>query len=176
MWTFIQVVDGFTQRVSQAVAWITVPVILALFVAVPLRYIFHYATTYLDDWPQMGHSALFVVGAAYALLTNDHVRVDIFYKRMTVRHRAAVDLVGTFLFLIPWLTVIGYYGWPFVRESWRVLEAFGENFTPGYFLSKSLILVFVGLAGLQALANAMRAMLALLKPAETGAGSAGGRQ
>ena len=163
----VRAVDGFTEAVGRTVSWLTIPVVLALFIAVPLRYLFHYASTYLDDWPQMGHSALFLVAAAYALLTNEHVRVDIFYKRMSVRQRAAVDLFGTLVFLLPWLAVVGWFAWPIVREAWRVYEAFAETLTPGYFVSKSLVLVFVVLVGLQGLANAARAFIALAVPPAT---------
>lgn len=159
-------VDRVTESIGRLTSWLTVPVIGALFIAVPLRYIFHYGSTYLDDWPQMGHSALFLVGAAYALFSNDHVRVDIVYKTMSVRRRAAVDLFGTLVFLLPWLAVIGWYVWPVVKNSWRVHEAFPETMTPGYFLSKSLVLVFAASVGLQALANVARSVLALTAPAD----------
>lgn len=50
---FVQAVDRLTESVGRTVSWLTIPVVLALFIAVPLRYVFHYASTYLDDWPQM---------------------------------------------------------------------------------------------------------------------------
>lgn len=161
---FARSVDRLTESISRLASWMTVPVIGALFIAVPLRYIFHYGSTYLDDWPQMGHSALFLVGVAYALLTNEHVRVDIFYKTMSVRRRAAIDFAGTVLFLLPWLAVIGWYVWPIVRSSWRDHEAFPETMTPGYFLSKSLVLLFVALVGLQGLTNAARCLRLMIAP------------
>ena len=164
---FAAAVDRITDLIGRLVSWLTIPVIGALFIAVPLRYILHYGTTYLDDWPQMGHSALFLVGAAYALRTNDHVRVDIFYKSMSRRRQALVDLFGTALFLLPWLAAIGWYVWPVVRSSWREQEAFPETMTPGYFVSKSLVLVFVALVGMQGTANAVRAALALVAPKES---------
>ena len=160
--TFARAVDRLVDGAGRAVSWLIIPVVLALFVAVPLRYVFHYASSYLDDWPQMGHSALFLIGAAYALLANEHVRVDVFRKGMGPRRRAVVDLAGTLLLLLPWLGVVGWYAWPLVRESWHVREGFGETMTPGYFISKTLVLVFVALVGLQALANAARALRTLI--------------
>ncbi|HVA34722.1 MAG TPA: TRAP transporter small permease subunit [Stellaceae bacterium] len=163
----VDAVDHLTDRVARVVSWATVPMIGALFIAVPLRYIFDYGSSYLDDWPQMGHSALFLIGAAYALLTNDHVRVDIFYRSMSRRRQALVDFFGTVLFLLPWLAVIGWYVWPIVRSSWRELEEFPETMTPGYFVSKSLILAFVVMVGLQGIANAVRAASILIAPKES---------
>ena len=162
-----RIFDQITASIGRLTSWLTIPVIGALFIAVPLRYIFHYGSTYLDDWPQMGHSALFLVGVAYALLTNDHVRVDIFYKSISARRRAAIDLVGTLVFLFPWLAVIGWYVWPIVKSSWRDHERFPDTMTPGYFLSKSLVLVFVALVALQALSNAARCVLALTAPGKS---------
>ncbi len=80
---------------------------------------------------------------------------------MTRRRRAFVDLFGTVFFILPWLAVVGWFSIPIVVNSVRQLEAFPDTWTPGYFLIKTLLFVFILLVGLQALATIARAMLTL---------------
>lgn len=161
---FAHAVDRLNDAVGAAVSWATVLVIVPLFVAVPLRYWVSYASDYLDNYPQLCHAAVFMVGAAYALRSDDHVRVDVLSRRFGARARAVIELIGTAIFLIPWLAVVAVKSWPIVAQSWQELEGFGEEGTPGYFLLKTLLLVFVALVGLQGLANAARALLTLISP------------
>ena len=67
-------------------------------------------------------SLVFLLGAADALRRNDHVRVDVLYGRMDRRARGWVDLLGSALLLIPFCLLGIWSSWPFVRNSWAVLE------------------------------------------------------
>jgi TRAP-type mannitol/chloroaromatic compound transport system permease small subunit len=103
-----------------------------------------------------------MLGAGYTLLHNGHVRVDIFYARLSPRAKAWVDLGGTLVFLLPWLGILVWYGWPFVSLSWRLLEGSAQaGGCPGYFLLKSAVVAFAALVGLQGLALASRSVLVL---------------
>ena len=110
----------------------------------------------------LGAVLVFLLGAGYTLLHGGHVRVDILYARMSPRRRAAVDLAGTMVFLLPWLGVLLYYGTPFLLLSWRLLEPSAQSDgLPGYFLLKSVIPTFCLLVGLQGLSLAGRSLLVL---------------
>jgi TRAP-type mannitol/chloroaromatic compound transport system permease small subunit len=67
-------------------------------------------------------SMVFLLGGAYTLLQNGHVRVDVLYSRLSRPARALVDLVGTAILLIPFAVVVLWLSWPSVRNSWVVLE------------------------------------------------------
>ena len=159
-------IDAFSDRVGRSAAWLVLAVVGLLFAQVPLREIFHGGHNTANDIGQLVHAALFMIGGAYAMRHDGHVRVDIFHQRMGAKGRAAVELAGTILLLLPWLALLGWYAVPIVLNSLAEREAFAETYTPGYFLLKLLLFVFVALMALQALAGMARAVLTLLTPSD----------
>ena len=159
---FIRIIDGLNEVVGRVVAWLTLGTVLVCFLVVVLRYVFSIGFIWLQELYVWQHAVVFMLGAGYTLLHAGHVRVDIFYARMTPRRRAIVDLIGTFAFLMPWLGVILYYGMPFLMLSWRLYEPSSQSGgLPGFFLLKSVIPAFCVLVGLQGLALAARSALVL---------------
>ncbi|GJL83176.1 MAG: C4-dicarboxylate ABC transporter [marine bacterium B5-7] len=83
-------------------------------------------------------SAVFLLGAGYVFLRNDHVRVDVLSQRLTPSARALVDLAGIVFFLIPFCVFIVYQSTPIVAEALRSGEisqnAGGLLRWPVYFL------------------------------------------
>ena len=105
---------------------------------------------------------MFTAVAGFALLRDEHVRVDIFYRPGSVRHKAICDAIGVLLFLFPFMFVVIYYGLPFVQRSWRILENSANiGGMPGLYVLKSFILVFGVLMALQGLAMLIRSILVL---------------
>jgi TRAP-type mannitol/chloroaromatic compound transport system permease small subunit len=162
--TVADAIDAFNDRVGRTVAWLCLAVVGLLFLQIPLRELVGAGHNTANDIGQLIHATLFMVGAAYAMRHDGHVRVDIFHQRMSAKARAAVDLVGTLLFLLPWLTLLGWYSIPIVLNSVEELEQFAETYTPGYYLMKLLLFVFVALVGLQAVATIARALIVLASP------------
>lgn len=158
----IRAIDRVNEVVGRGVAWLTFGTVAVCFLVVVLRYVFSIGFVWMQELYAWQHAIVFMIGAGYTLLHSSHVRVDIFYARMSPRHRAVADLIGTFVFLMPWLGVVLYYGMPFLTLSWRLLEPSAQsNGLPGYFLLKSVIPLFCVLVGLQGLALAGRSLLVL---------------
>lgn len=67
-------------------------------------------------------SLLFLLGAAYTLKHNSHVRVDVFYGRLSPRGKAWVNALGTVFFLFPFCILMIIMSIPSVLNSWEVLE------------------------------------------------------
>ena len=67
-------------------------------------------------------SLLFLLGAAYTLKHNSHVRVDVFYGRLSAKGKAWVNVLGTLLFLFPFCTLMLIMSIPSVTNSWAVFE------------------------------------------------------
>ena len=67
-------------------------------------------------------SLIFLLGAAYTLRHDEHVRVDILYSRLGVKGKAWINLLGTVLFLLPFCVLMLWVSWPAVMNSWAVLE------------------------------------------------------
>ena len=99
---------------------------------------------------------VFLFGAAYALKYNEHVRVDIFYKGWSRRRKALANFLGNILFLIPFSSLIIYYSWGTVVNSWNILEKSPDaGGLPRYPIKSAIIIAFV-LSILQGISEAVK--------------------
>ncbi len=119
----IRVLEGICERVGQAIAWLTVLLVLTTFLVVILRYFFSLGWIWLQELSVYLHALVFLLGAAYTLGKDEHVRVDVFYRRLSARGRGMVDALGTLLFLIPSVVFIFWMSWDYVWRSWVGQEA-----------------------------------------------------
>ena len=145
-------------------AWLTLVMVIVTVIVVVMRYVFDAGAVWLQESVVWMHAVVFMVGAAYTLQQDEHVRVDIFYRGMSDRRRAWVDLLGTLLFLLPLCLFLGYKSWDFVVVSWQLAESSREPggmpypFVP---LLKSVTLVMPLLLVLQGIAMLIRALQVL---------------
>lgn len=159
---FVRAVDRLNLAVGYVVAFMTFGTAFVCFATVYLRYTMQISFTWLRDAYVYQHMLVILLGAGYTLMVNGFVRVDVLYGRMSVRGKAWVDLLGTFLFMGPFLVGTWIYSWTFVAQSWAIMERSPQSDgLPGLFLVKTALLVFVVLVGLQALAVAARSVLIL---------------
>lgn len=108
------------------------------------------------------HATAFMLGIAYTLKHDAHVRVDIFYARRSVRGRAWTDLSGHLLLLLPMSVTLFWTSLPYVGASWRILEASPEvGGIPGLFLLKTLIPLMALLLLAQGLSGVLGAIRAI---------------
>lgn len=156
--------DAVNDSLGRAVSWVSLLMVLVTFVVVVLRYAFDLGWIWLQESVTYMHAALFLVGAAYTLKHEGHVRVDIFYRKFTPRTRAWVDLGGALFLLLPVCLFILSVSWDYVAQSWALREGSREaGGLDGVYLLKSLILVMAGLLVLQGLSQALRRLLILLQ-------------
>lgn len=139
------------------------------FLVVVLRYAFSIGWVAMQESITYMHTLVFMLGAAYTLKQNSHVRVDIFYEKLAPRGRAWVELLGTLLLLIPFCLFIIIYSWNYVSLSWELLEGSREaGGLPALFILKTSIPVMALLVMLQGISQALRSLLLLLgKPIVT---------
>lgn len=143
---------------GKGVAWLTLLMVLLTFAIVILRYGFNLGWIWLQESLTYLHVAVFTIAAAWTLQLDGHVRVDIFYANMPVRKRALVNLAGTLIFLLPFCIFLLIIAWPYVANSWKLLESSREaGGLPLVFLLKSLILILPALLLGQAIINATEA-------------------
>lgn len=135
--------DLINRAVGAVVLWLALAMVVLQFGIVLLRYVFGISYIFLGEGVIYIHAALFMLGAGYTLWAGGHVRVDIFYARLSPRGRAAVDIFGHLVLLAPSLIVLLFYSWPMVRRSWAIWEgAMSVGGIPASFLLKTLIPVF----------------------------------
>jgi len=162
MQLWISRLEAVNAGVGAAVRWLALAMVLLQFAVVVLRYVFGISYIFLNEGVLYMHAALFMLGAGYTLLVDAHVRVDIFYSRLSARGRAAVDLAGSLGFLLPSMLMIAWFTWPSVRNSWAVLEGpISVGGIPASFLLKSLIPAFCALLVVQGLAGSLADLLRL---------------
>ncbi len=155
-------IDRLTAAVGRAVTWCVLAIALVEVAVVLMRYVFGVGSIWLSEAIGYAHAALFTGAAAWTLQQGGHVRVDIFYADASPRARALVDLCGALVLLLPFVAVLAYFSFPYVARSWAILERSPEaSGLPLVFLLKTLIPAFAVLLGLQGIAQAARAWLAL---------------
>lgn len=112
-------------------------------------------------------SLVFLLGAAYALKTGAHVRVDIFYNRISPTGKAWINIAGTVVFLIPFCLLMISTSWPVVVDSWIRLEGSPDpGGLPRYPLLTVVPLAFI-LLMVQGLASAAREAISIVDLAKT---------
>jgi TRAP-type mannitol/chloroaromatic compound transport system permease small subunit len=147
---------------GRLVSWLTLGMVLVTFLVVVLRYAFDTGWIAMQESVSFMHALVFMLGAAFTLRHDGHVRVDIFYGRYGRRGRAVIDLLGTLLLLLPTSTFILWMGWEYVANAWAVREGSREaGGLPGVYLLKTLILIMPILLILQGLAWVLQAVLVL---------------
>ena len=113
-------------------------------------------------------SLIFLLGAAYGLRRDVHVRVDVLFERLSMRTRAWIDIVGTVLFLLPFSVLMLKVSWPVVMASWAVRETSPDPGGLPRYPIKAVILLSFGLLLLQGLAHLVRQIEIVRAPAATG--------
>ena len=158
----VRSISAINWLVGQILSWLALACVLVCFTVVVQRYVFNTSTLWMQDLYVWLGGAMFTGVAGFALLRNDHVRVDVFYRPASVRRKAIADLTGVLLFLLPYVYIVWTYTFTAVARSWSFLEGSANiGGMPGLFILKSFILVFAILVGLQGLAMAARAILVL---------------
>lgn len=106
-------------------------------------------------------SIIFLLGAAYTLKHNGHVRVDVFYSNFFARRKAQVNVLGTALFLIPFCIIIILVSWPWIVNSWRILEVSNDPGGLPRYPIKSMIIVGFSLLLLQGFSELIKNLVFL---------------
>lgn len=163
-----QIIDRWVRRLGRAVSWLCLAMVLLTGLVVVLRYLFDQGWIWMQELVTWMHAAVFMLGAAYTLAHDEHVRVDIFYRKLSARGRAIVDTAGVVLLLLPTCGWILFTGIDYVAASWRMLEASREaGGMPGLFVLKTLIVITPVLLALEGIAFVVRAWVTLPDATET---------
>jgi TRAP-type mannitol/chloroaromatic compound transport system permease small subunit len=165
--SLLSLLDAIAEWTGRAVSWLTLAMVLATVAVVVMRYAFGQGLIWLQESVNWMHAAVFMLGAAYTLKADEHVRVDVFYREFGERGRAVVNLAGTLLLLLPLCAYLVVESWEYVEVSWRIGERSREaGGLPMLYLLKSLIPLMAVLLALQGIAGGLRALLSLRAPAD----------
>ncbi len=115
-------IDSVSAATGRAASWLTLAMVLVTFVIVVMRYIFDSGLIWMQESLTWLHAVVFMLGAAYTLQQEEHVRVDIFYRNMSERRRAWVNLLGVLFFVFPMCAIFVWAAWDYVAVSWSIGE------------------------------------------------------
>ena len=155
-------IDAVSLFLGRTLAWLTLAMVLVMSSVVFMRYGLGRGSILLQDLVTYLYAAVFLLGAAYALRQDAHVRVDIIYRKRSPTWQAWINLSGTLIFLLPFCVFVIWSSWDYVAVSWRIREAAAEpDAIPAVFLLKSLIPAMAATLAMQGVAEALRAIMTL---------------
>jgi TRAP-type mannitol/chloroaromatic compound transport system permease small subunit len=97
----VRTIDRFTDTTGTLVAWLNVPLVLAVSYEVAARYLFNAPTMWSFDVTYMLYGTIFMLGSAFALHKGAHIRTDFFYEKWSDKTRGVVDSVSYLVFFFP---------------------------------------------------------------------------
>ena len=157
--TFLNIINKYAGYLC---AFIVVLMVINVFLVVILRYLFGISFIWMQETYVWMHAYIFMAGAGFTYLNDDHVRIDIIYRNSSKLYKAIVDLVGNIFLLLPFLYLIWSYSFPFVYKSWQMNEVSREagGLTMIYLL-KLAILIFAFLLFIQVVSKIINNFLNL---------------
>jgi len=118
----IRIIDGINLRVGRAFAWLFLPLVYALVHEIVATKVFAKPTDWAFDASYMLYGTIFMLGAAYTLSIDGHVRGDIIYRKWKPRVQATIDLVLYILVFYPAFIALIIAGWSYAYYSFSVNE------------------------------------------------------
>ena len=150
-------IDRLNGAIGKSVAWLSIIMALIVFFLVLLRSTMDVGSIAAQELVTYLHATLFMLAMAYTLKGDGHIRVDIFFRRMTPIPRAWINILGTILFLIPFALFLIVISWDSTLTSWAIKE--GSSNTggiPAAFLLKTLVPLGGAVLLLQGIAEVLR--------------------
>jgi TRAP-type mannitol/chloroaromatic compound transport system permease small subunit len=147
-------IDDWNARIGRAVSWLSLILVVWVTVDVILRYLLNWSRVWMMEVETYLFSTLFLLSSAWAWQNDKHVRVDIFYQKMSPRRRDWTNWWGTTVLLLPWTWILMQVGWQYFMMSWTIGEGSSQSGGLGgvYVLKGIFLLAFV-LLFLQAVAR-----------------------
>jgi TRAP-type mannitol/chloroaromatic compound transport system permease small subunit len=110
-------IDALTERIGRFVYWLILVVVIISALNATVRKLFNYSSNAYLEIQWYVFSFIFLIGAGYTFLRNDHVRIDIISGRLSPRAQNWIDVIGIVFFLFPMAIIIGYLSWPLFMDS-----------------------------------------------------------
>jgi TRAP-type mannitol/chloroaromatic compound transport system permease small subunit len=115
-------IDALNERVGRLSYWLILVMVLVSAGNASVRYAFDRSSNAWLEIQWYLFSAVFLLGAGYTLLHNQHVRIDVISGRLSKRARAWIDVLGTLFFLLPMAIAIMWMSWPVFVQSYQLHE------------------------------------------------------
>lgn len=157
----LRVIDGISERSGKLLSFFLVPMCLVLVYEVIMRYGFNRPTIFAYETSLFIYGAIGMLGGAYVLLHDGHVRMDAVYGRLSLRTRALIDLITVLLFFY-FCALLLWQGWEMAYFSLTIKEHTGTPWSPPYYPIKLIIPIAAFLILLQGLVKFIRDLLSVI--------------
>lgn len=159
----INAINRLNESIGRGVSWVSLLMVLVVTTDVIMRYAFKKSFVFVQELEWHLFGVLFLIGAGYTLLHDAHVRVDIFYQRLSEKQKAWVNLLGTLFFLLPGCYLVISTSWQFLVNSWVIREGSPDpGGVPARYILKVMIPLGFSLIALQGVSLGLQSLLALL--------------
>ncbi len=118
MLSFIKFADNLSAWVGKSFAWLIILMAFGVGYEVFVRYVLNSPTSWALDVSFIMYGTLFMMGGAYTLSKNGHVRGDFVYRTWKETTQAKVDLTLYILFFFPGMFALVLTGWKYASRSW----------------------------------------------------------
>ena len=120
--TISHAIDALNERVGRTVFWLVLVMALVSAANALARYLFNLSSNAWLELQWYLFAAVFLIGAGYTLLHNEHIRIDVVSSHLSARARAWIDIFGTLVFLLPVSFFVVWLSWPVFMNAWTSQE------------------------------------------------------
>lgn len=162
-------IDRLNENIGRGISWLNTLLVVVICYDVTARYLFSASGAGIVELEWHLFSFIFLLGAAYALLHDRHVRVDVFYQNFSEKKKAWVNLTGTLLFLIPFCIITINASLTFTANAFAINEGSPDpGGLPARYIVKAAIPLGFSLLLLQAISLAFKSILTLTDTTDNG--------
>jgi len=148
--------------VGRSVSWLTTVLVLLVCFDVITRYLANSTQAWIMELEWHLFALIFLLGAGFAFKHDRHVRVDLFYAKISAKNRAYVDLIGGIVFLLPWSLLLMYFSTIYAWSSYQIGETSPDpGGLPARYLIKFSIALGMGFLFLQGVASIIDAAIVI---------------
>ena len=137
---YVKLINRINSAVGKYTSWLTTALVLIVVFDVITRYVFNESSVAIQELEWHIFAILFLMGAAFTLQKDDHVRVDLFYSKFNAKQKAWLNIVGTILFLIPFTLLIIYTSQNYALNSFSLNESSPD---PGGLPARYILKAFI---------------------------------
>lgn len=165
--TAVKGIDWFVDRSGQVLGWLILAFLLTMVYEVIARYVFNAPTVWSYDISYMLGGGMIILGGAYLILREGHVRIDIFYGRLSTRQQLVLDIVLWLLCFLPMVAIMTRFSFHYAYRAWKFGEVSGVGiWRPPLFPFKATLFVAWCLVVIEGISWFIRDIVRLIKGRE----------
>lgn len=160
----IDFLNNVTEKIGSLMSWVSVLMVVVISLDVIIRYLFKFTFIWIVELEIYLFGFLFLFGSGYTLKHGKHVRVDVFYSKLSEKGKAWIDLLGGLLYLVPWCYIVIIGSWKYAYSSFLIGEGSAQpGGLPALYILKFAIAIGFFLLLLQGSANILNSIYTIFK-------------